>query len=149
MRAGRARVRLRPSLRSGRLGTGLALAWIALLAHLLQVGHFLGVAHEVGPDGQLRHATSAADPGCHAEGRCAGDPARHPSKPSPSDDDEGGDRCPIAPPGLEPCAGPALHWLGPVPIDDAVVTPRPPIDPCEDDVLAFAPKHSPPSSRQS
>ena len=146
MRAGSARGRPRAGLRSGPLRTSLALAAIALLAHLVQVGHFLGVAHEVGPDGQLRHPVLA---GGTAHDDAADATERRPANPSPRDEDDDGHGCPIAPPGLEACAEAAPTCVAPVPIDDAAAVPRPAFEPGDDDVLAFAPKHSPPDRRQS
>lgn len=129
----------------------VALTWIALLAHFAQVGHFLLVPHEVGPDGRLRHVhgpSEAADT-CDAHRSAApgddAEPASEDDRPDGDIPDEPADLCPIAPPGLANVgAGEAPRpRVEPAPEPAQIAVPPPPSPAI--DRLTIAPKHSPPA----
>jgi hypothetical protein len=131
---------LRPDRHPPGFAVFVVLSLLAVAGHLAQVGHFLAVPHLVGADGKLHHACAAS--GCAVPDE-ADSGAEDPEPPAPDE----GESCPLQPPGLAP-GPPALPTAAPTALAVRpllVPIPSAPAGPVE--LLAFAPKHSPPGLR--
>jgi hypothetical protein len=125
----------------------VALAWLAVLAHLLQTLHAVGTAHVWCIEhGRLEHVSWAVSCAEHRAHGCCHDRehgGERPTAPDPAEGDGDHDACELQQPLPADCpkVAPAPGPAAPVHLARQVLYAQ---DGAVRDVLALAPKHSPP-----